>query len=61
MIQAERAKRARLEGYRGLDPVVCPLLAGLLYDFLGLGRQHPKASRQCVNPTLDCCMTSYER
>ena len=37
------------------------LLAGLLYDFLGLGCQHPKASRQCVNTTLDCCMTFNER
>ena len=37
------------------------IIAGLLYDFLGVGRQHQKASRQCVNTTLDCCMTLYER
>ena len=44
-----------------LRAIVAHLKAGLLYDFLGLGRQHPKVSRQCVNTTLDCCMTLYER
>ena len=29
----------------------------MLYYFLGLGHQHLKALRQCVNTTLDCCMT----
>ena len=36
------------------------LVAGLLYDFMGLRRRHLKASRQCVDSTLNCCMILYQ-